>query len=164
MYQEAGLEIFIHTTLKYVQLNAVRYETELGQLTLEIALGARLTEERENAFRKRLQPALSLFFGLKKRKVAYLNVQFKEHDTGITFLRYTRDINTVCEAEIELFMGLVDAEFGSMLLNDNALVMVEDDFKVQVKKRLMRKIRQSKRDSSSLLAYHEDGRVLVFNK
>lgn len=164
MYQESGLDIFINTSIKYVQLNAVRYETELEQLTLEIALGEKVAPERRRDFRKRLQPALALFFKLKREKAAYIEVEFKEYTNGITLLRYKRDINSVSEQEIGIFMGLMESEFGGILLKENALIPVEDDFKLQVKKSLMRKLKQSNNQTSSLLAYHEDGRVLVFNK
>lgn len=164
MYQESSLDVFISASLQYPELSAVRYEANQETLILEAALQGTLEPSEQDAFCQLVTSAVRLFHRLRGSEPGRMSLDYRPYLEGVTLLRYQRDSRTISEEETELFVGLLRDRYPVQLYRDDTLTTVEESFKKQVKRNLIKKINQEKTRPNSFLSYREGGRLVVFNK
>jgi hypothetical protein len=160
MTNDSGLDIFITISLKYPELNAVKYQVDKDQIILEVALNGKTINQKIKSFTKKTVSHLSLFHKLANKKPTLLELDFKEV-SGITFLRFLRDIKSLTEEEIELFFHLLMDDFSNSIIRDNQSIDNREIFKKKVK--LIKVIRENS-SMTRFFAYRKEGKVFVFNK
>lgn len=160
----AGLDLFISLLLKYTEFNAVKYDTSRGLLKIDVALQDEVTESKREEFIHKAETSIALYHHLSGIKPEHLQLDFQEQmRSKITLLHYHRDMASLQEGEIEVFAGILQQTFAGQIIKDSGKIILEEDFKKQVKNNLMQKINRNKVHVHDFVAYREDGRVLVFN-
>lgn len=163
MTNNSGLDIFITISLKYPELNRVKYQVDKDQIILEVALKENVVNHKRNTFIEKIDAHLSLLHKLSHKKPILLELDFKEV-SGITFLRFYRDTKSLTEEEIELFFLLLMEDFSDLIIKDSESIVTGDFFKNKVKRNLLRKMVSESSSVTNFFAYREAGRVFVFNK
>jgi len=163
MIDNSGLDIFIATSLKYPELNAVKYQADKDRIILEVALNGNIITQQRKRFIEKTVARLSILHKLSQKTPLLLELAFKEV-SGMTFLRFYRDIKSLTEEEIELFILFLREDFSDLLLGDKSTIITEDSFKRKVKKNLLQKIIKDNNDTTIFFANREEGRVFVYNK
>lgn len=163
MTEEAGLDIFISVSLRYPELNAVKYEAEQDRIILEIAHKGSIIQCQQEHFVTKAKDCLSLFHKLSERKPVLVDFDFIEK-SNVTFIRFYRDVVSLSEEEINLFMNLLKDEFTDILHEESICIVTEESFKLQVKNNLLRKIQKDDMHTSNFFSCRDNGRVLVFNE
>lgn len=162
MNSDWGLDIFISISLKYPELNAVKYQADQEIMFLELALNQNIDKAHKQAFIKKAEDCLLIFHRLSASSPSLLNLSFEENG-GVNFLRVYRDIKTLEEQEIELLLFMVREEFKDLLFQADERIIVEDSVKKRLKKDLLNRINTGNVGATNFLAYRQEGRVLVFN-
>lgn len=161
----AGLDLFISLLLKYPEFNAVKYDTSHGLLRIDVALQGEVTFGRQEEFIHKAETCIALYHHLRGIQPEHLLLDFqKPIRSKLTLLQYHRDMASLHEGEMEVFSGILQQTFAGQLIKDSGRVILEEDFKKQVKKNLIQKINRNNDNVHDFVAYREDGRVLVFNK
>ncbi|MDD3853234.1 MAG: hypothetical protein PHD40_06220 [Syntrophomonadaceae bacterium] len=160
MLNNSGLDIFISVSLKYVNLNAVRYEMEEDSLMLEFACNGSLALDAQNQFIEHINNALYLYHKLGNTKADNHKFVFQEVQ-DITLIRIMMNLHLTSAQEIDLIIQLTQEYFNDKMVLDNEKLDVGLDFTRQVKNNLLRLIKESR--PLSFVAYRQQGRVLVFH-
>jgi len=126
-----------------------------------------IREQFLEEFRERLLSCLETFYYLEEEKPELLEVNYSFCE-DITLLEYKRDVSTLTGEEISLMILAVRENFAQYLLNDS-----EDDNNTSVDEelledegligRLLENVRYTV-PGKKLIAFREEGRVLIFNK
>ena len=161
MTNDSGLDFFLTISLKYPELNAVKYLVDKHQIILEVALQGNVGN-RQDEFIIRTEEHLSLLHKLSNKQPIVFELSFKDV-SGITFLRFCRDISSVTEEEIELFLFLLMEDFAGTIIKDLENVACKNTFNTKTKRNLLKKITIDK-SVTNFFAYREQGKVFVFNK
>ena len=162
MLNNTGLDIFISVCLKYVNLNAVRYEMEEDSLMLVFACNGILSLDDQNQFIEYIEGSLYLFHKLGNIKSDNHKFVFREVQ-DITLIRIMMDLHLTSAQEIDLIIQLTQEYFNDKMMLDNEKLDVESDFTRQVKNNLLKKVSQESRPLS-FVAYRQQGRVVVFHQ
>lgn len=162
MNNDCGLDIFISISLKYPELNSVKYQADQEIIFLELALKQNIDKSHKESFIRKLEDCLLIFHRLSSTWPSLLELSFQEKG-GVNFLRVYRDIKTLCEEEIELLLLMVRDEYEDLLFQDDSRIIVGDSVKKRLKKNLLEKINTGNAGATNFLAYRQEGRVLVFN-
>ncbi|MDD3267737.1 MAG: hypothetical protein PHX14_00315 [Syntrophomonadaceae bacterium] len=162
MKNDCGLDIFISISLKYPELNAVKYQADQEKIFLELALKQDIDKRHKETFIRKLEDCLRIFHRLSSTWPSLMDLSFQENG-GVSFLRVYRDINTLVEEEIELLLLMVREEFKDLLFQNDDRIILEDSVKKRLKKNLLSKINTGNLGATNFLAYRQEGRVLVFN-
>lgn len=160
MTNNTGLDIFISASLKYPELNAIKFQTDRELIIFEFAIKGRIAFQQKTLFEQKTKDCLNLFYKMKDKQAVSLDYEFREN-SGISLLRFYRDVKSLSEEEIELFVLLLREHFADLLLRDNNSIIAEDSLKRQLKKNLLSKAGNEK--ATDFFAYREEGRVFVYN-
>lgn len=161
MTNGSGLDIFLTISLKYPELNAVRYLVDKHQIILEVALQGNIDYQKKT-FTEKMRKHLSLLHKLSNKEPVLLELGFKEV-AEITFLRFCRDVSSLTEEEIELFLSLLMQDFSGMIIKDPENLTCKDTLNTKTKRNLLKKM-TTDNSVTDFFAYREQGKVFVFNK
>ncbi|MDD2619104.1 MAG: hypothetical protein PHC92_00320 [Syntrophomonadaceae bacterium] len=162
MSNDKGLDIFISVSLKYPELNAVKYQADEEKIYFELALIQNIDKNVKEIFLNKLKNCLIMYHKITSTQPSLLDLSFHENG-GVNFLRVQRDIKTICEEEIELLLLMVSEEFNNYMLQDNSRIVIQDSLKKRLKKNLLKKINTGNAGANNFLAYRQEGKVMVFN-
>jgi len=162
MVNSSSLDIFLDVSLKYAELNAVIYQADKDRIILEVALEGEFDSQQKTGFAEKIRECLSFLHKLYGKKPLFLELLFKEA-SNMTFLRFCRDVDSLTEEEIELFIMLLKENFPGLLLRDEGSIVTEDSFQKKIRKDLLQEITKSP-SSTKFFAFREQGRVFLFNK
>jgi len=162
MVNSCGLEVFIAASLKYPELNAVKYQVDREKIVMEVVLKGKIDHRHKTLFSKKLRGFLSLLHKLSGKEPSLLELDFKEI-SDVTFLRFHRDVNSLTEEEIGLFVMLLREDFKSMLFSDKSSIIAADSSQKKIKRDLLQKITECK-NTTKFFAYREQGKVFLFNE
>lgn len=163
MTAENGLDTFINVSLEYSELNAIKYEADRDRVSLEVVLKGLISNERQEQFISKVKSCLLSFYKLSHQVPKFVDFSIDEK-AGITFLRFYRDMSSLSEGEINLFIVLLNEEFADLLLVEDSSIIAKESFKKQVKKDLLQRIHKNDMYTNSFFACRDKGRVLVFNE
>jgi len=162
MSRSVGLLISI--LVRYPELGTINYEPHHKTLKFTFLLTKLLTEREFSHWERMLTLSLDTYWYIQKRRARV----FETHRSAfgkITVLEIVRDIDTLTREEISLVIELVRAEFGQLLVIDAEESLLEEDMVLQEEliQQMLEDFKLSRQDKN-LIAFREEGRVLVFNK
>jgi hypothetical protein len=157
---ETGVEIFLNVSVNFPEINIVKYDYNSDLLIIEVALGREIEPEEEQKFITRGRECIQLLHKLEENKPEIFSIKFKRL-SGLTFLRYYRDIKSLDEKEINLLILLLREEFYDCLLDNGKSILNHDSFKKKVKRDLLLQLNNNVGD---LFAYRDHGRLCMFNR
>lgn len=163
MDNDLGLDVFLTVSLEHPEINAVKYLAEREQIILEVALNTAIDPMKRGQFLKKTQDCLELFHHLAGKKPKLMKIELIEK-SGLSLLRFYRDVGTLSQDEISLLILILQEEFANLLVKDDNDIVSKDAFKRKLKRSLMQKLNHDQSNATDFLAYRKEGRVFVFNR
>lgn len=164
MAETSGLDMIISVFVRYPEFNSVKYEAGKDQLKIEIALNKPIVNSSLVSFISKVEKCLLLYNKTIRIQPSIFKLE-NVNQSNITLLRFYRDIKTLTKTEIEIFVGLLRENFGSMLVIDEDIsTESEERYARQIKKSLLHNQKSSEIKTKNFFAYRDHGTMFVFNK
>jgi len=160
--RSAGLLVSI--LVRYPELGTINYDPEQHCLRFTFLLTRLLPDGEFRSWREKLEASLEAYWYLEKRSPMAFDIQQSTFGK-ITVLEITRDVGTLTQEEISLVIDLLREEFGALLMTDGNDTVMEEDLMLQ-EELIGQMLEDFKvtRQERKLIAFREEGRVLVFNQ
>jgi hypothetical protein len=156
--------LLISILVRYPEVGTINYEPQDQVLRFTFMLSQPLAGEAIQQFEKKFRKSLEVYNYLEDREARVINLKYTPYDQ-LTALEVQRDVTTLSRDEIDLIIALVREEFGSSLVAENNDNIMEEELLLQ--EELIDRMLESVRGTvpeRQLIAFREEGRVMVFNK
>ncbi|MGI5920273.1 MAG: hypothetical protein ACOX6I_00800 [Syntrophomonadaceae bacterium] len=164
MAEKSGLDISIAVFVHYRELNFLKYDAAAGKLKIEVALEGLPDKEKLDSFAENTRNSLLLYYKLSKVEAESVDITWHTQ-AGITLITLSRDIHSLSEEEIDLFMSLVKASFSTMLIIDKTKdVTAEEKYTREIKRSLAHNRNLNSVSSKNFFGFRDRGTMFVFNK
>lgn len=162
MAEKSGLEMSISIFVHYRELNSVKYDAKQGRFKIEVALKGIIEDKILAEFKDKMSATLNLYYNLSHVKPLLFDVEYTTQ-AGITLISLYRDVKSLSEEEIELFVLMLRENFSSLLIIDETNVLVsEETYAREIKRNLLHNHKTA--DSRNFFGYRDHGTMFVFNK
>lgn len=164
MAEKSGLDISISVFVHYRELNSVKYEAAEGRLKIEVALRGLVDEKVLTEFVDKTKNSLYLYYNLSQVKPVLSDVEYTTQ-AGITLVRFYRDINSLSESEVDLFVIMLRDSFSSLLIIDDTNdVDSEERYTREIKRNLLHNHKSDITNPKNFFGYRDHGTMFVFDK
>ena len=162
MSRSVGLLISI--LVCYPELGTINFDPRHRRLKFTFLLTRRQTEAEFEALRAKLTASLEAYSLLVDRTFECFELT-RSSLGDITVLEVTRDVTTLSREEIALIIELIRESCGSSLVAERSESMMDEDITLQEEliEEMLDDLRET-REEKNLIAFREEGRVMVFNK
>jgi hypothetical protein len=159
-----SIGLLISILVRYPEVGSTNYDPESRKLALTFTLSQLLDNEPLQQFKNKCISCIETFHYLENRKPNILNLKYSAYE-GLTVLEVQRDVETITHNEIALIISLLHQDFANILVADANDSLMEEDLELQEEMigHALENIKGSTLDKK-LIAFREEGRVLVFNK
>lgn len=159
-----SVELLTSIMVCYPEVGTINFEPDKQVLKFTFILSQVLPDEEIDQFRDKLLASIEAYNNLENRQAAVIGLTAHFCDR-LTLLEITRDVETLDYDEIALMIVLLKRAFGKYILAEDYEGLPEEDLLMQedlIRQTLecLRRGGQNKR----LVAFREEGRVLVFNR
>ena len=159
-----SISLMISILLCYPQIGTVKLDPEQKVFRFTFILSEVVSTEQTKSFQKEYLDCLEAFLWLIKIKESLIEIDFKYHE-NFTLVEFKRDMESLSQDEIALMVSIIGGHFTDSLIIEDNDAMIEEDLLVQ--EELIGHMLENLKDRASekpLIAYREEGRVLVFDK
>lgn len=163
MHAELGLEAVLSALIRYPEMSSIKYEAIHNTAAMKMILKGHIVDKQQKHFIERSQQSLALFYKLHQITPNQVEIHFISRQ-DITILTLTRDLDSLREDEIELFMILVGQEFSAVLLTDAIEEQNTEPSYNKLKKTVMQRINRERHPYQKVFAYRDGGKMFVFDK
>lgn len=150
--------------LCYPEVGTINYEPQKHMLKLNFMLHKMLNEGEWAGFRNEFLECLTAFWQLQEFEPLVVRVDHIDFE-GLAVIEVQRDVETLSQEEISLTIGVVKEFFGNDLVAEEDTPALEEDFwgREELVAHLLENVKGAI-PTRRLIAFREQGRVLVFNK
>jgi hypothetical protein len=162
--QGGTVSLFVSILVRYPEVASVTYRRESHCLRLSVLVRSGLPEERVAALRERIGKSIQAYVRLVDRETRVFDLAVKARQ-GVSVVEMWRDIDSLTQNELSLILTVVREFFGDELVVDSLPHVESEDLAVQ--EELIEEMLDDLRDfrqQPNLIAFREEGRVLVFNQ
>lgn len=162
--QGGTVGLFVSILVRYPEVASVTYRRESHSLKLAVLVKSLLPEARASALKDLLGKSIRAYAWLTGRDVRVLDVQVTARQ-GVSTVELQRDVDSLTQTELSMALTLVRQFFGEELVVDQIPHVEGEELAVQ--EELIEEMLEDLRDSRqqpNLIAFREEGRVLVFNQ
>lgn len=157
-----SIGLLISILVRYPQVGSINYDPQSKVIKFTFMLskpGVNLDQ-----FKEKLLISLETFNFLKGKKPKVVNLKFTDSN-HVSLLEVHRDVATLSQDEISLIIALVEEQYGEILVSDENEELLDEDLVVQEEliSHMLENVRGAFPDKR-LIAFREEGKVLVFNK
>lgn len=163
MIEDSGLDAVISAFIRYPEMSSIKYEAKHNTAAMEMILKGHIGDKQQRRFVERSRQSLALFYRLHKIQPSKLEIDFAKR-RDIYILSLTRDLYSLTEEEIEVFIVLACQEFSAVLLTDVMEQQYNGRFYHDFKKSVMQKINRERHPYQKVFAYRDGGKMFVFDK
>ena len=161
-----SVELLISMLVRYPEIGTINYDPETNNIKITFIMLKLIEKQVLEKFCDTLLSCLETFHYLENEDPELLEVNYSFCE-DITLLEYKRDVGTLTSEEISLTILAVRESFTEYLMNEseNAEAQVEDELleDEELIGKLLENVRYTV-PGKKLIAFREEGRVLVFNK
>jgi|GEM_PF-484486 len=159
-----SIGLLISILVRYPEVGAINYDADRQILRFTFMLAPPEEGKDLQGFGKKLKQALEAYNYLEDRKAQVVELKVHHHEE-IYSLEVHRDVHTLSRDEIGLIVNLVREAFDQYLMAETNDSLLEEDLLLQeeIIERMLEKVRGSA-PKRHLIAFREEGRVMVFNK
>lgn len=159
-----SIGLLISILVRYPEVGSTNFDPETRNLTLTYTISKVLDSETLNLFKHKLSSCIEAFHFLQNRRPLMVEIRESAYDK-LTMLEVKRDVETITHNEINLITSLMQQSFSNYLLADDNDSFLEEDLELQEEMigHMLENIKGST-FGKKLIAFREEGRVLVFNK
>lgn len=159
-----SIGLLISILVRYPEVATINYDPQSKVLQFTFMLTELLDEPCLKVFTSKFIKCLEIFNRLEDRTPQEINLRYS-HFNKMTVIEVKRDVETLTRGEIGLIIDLIREEFKEDLLAENSGDFLEEDLLLQ--EEIIEHMLESMKGSvpqKKLIAFREEGRVLVFNK
>jgi len=159
-----SIGLLISILVRYPEVGTINYEPQEQVLRFTFMLTKPLEREPLERFAQKFRKSLETYNYLEDREAQVINLKYTPYDR-LMALEVQRDVTTLSRDEINLIIALVRDEFNTSLATENNDHMMEEELLIQ--EELIDRMLESVRGTvpqRQLIAFREEGRVMVFNK
>ncbi|MBU7005248.1 hypothetical protein [Phosphitispora fastidiosa] len=159
-----SIGLLISILVRYPELGTINYDPELQQLRFTFIFSGVLDEEKMVNFKDMVVASIEAYNSLENRSPLVTEVRFNPCEE-FTMLEIIRDVGTMSQEELSMLIELVHSNFKKDLIFEKNEYLLEEDLLIQEEliEHMLENIKLSF-PQKNLIAFREDGRVLVFNK
>lgn len=159
----SGLEAVISAFIRYPEISSLKYEAKSNTVAMEMILKGHIVDKHQRRYLYRIKQSLALFYKLHQILPYKQEIKFASR-RDITILTLTRDLYSLCEEEIKLYVIMACQEFADVLLTDVMHQDYNDASYHDFKKSVMQKIKHERHPFQRIIAYRDRGKMFVFDK
>jgi hypothetical protein len=159
-----SIGLLISILVRYPEVGTINFDPKQQDLKFTFIFSRVLDEKELANFKSELVQVVETYNYLEGKEISIADVNHQFCD-NFTMLEVRRDVNTLTQDEIALIIDLVDRCFKQNLVADQNEYMMEEDLIMQ--EELIEHMLENLKSASperNLIAFREEGRVLVFNK
>jgi len=159
-----SIGLLISILVRYPEVGTINYDPLNQHLRFTFIFSGVLEEKELVKFKRTMVESIDTYNDLEHRSAAVVEVDHHLCD-HFTMLEVIRDVGTLSQEEIALVIELVHMKYAQNLVTEKNEGLLEED--LQMQEELIEHMLENIRISSSeknLIAFREEGRVLVFNK
>lgn len=156
--------LLISILVRYPQVGSINYEPEAQCLKFNFIFSTIYNTDTLEKFRANFVQSLETYNILEGRKPHNIGLNY-QIDDNLTILEVVRDVFTLSQEEISLIITLVEESFDQTLISEKSEEYQVEDLQMQEEMigHMLENLRTSTH-GKKLIAFREEGRVLVFNK
>lgn len=159
-----SIGLLISILVRFPEVGTINYEPQEQVLRFTFMLNQPLSEEVLGQFDAKFRKSLDIYNYLEGRRPKVINLKYTPYDQLMS-LEVQRDVTSLTRNEIGLIIGLVRDTFERRLVYENNDQVMEEELLIQ--EEMIDHMLESVRGTvpqRQLIAFREDGRVMVFNK
>ncbi len=159
-----SIGLLISILVRYPEVGTINYDPKQQDLKFTFIFSRVLDEKELTNFKTELIQVIDTYNYLEGKEIIIADVNHLFCD-NFTMLEVRRDVNTLTQEEIALIIEVVEKCFKQNLVADQNEYMMEEDLIMQ--EELIEHMLENLKSASlerNLIAFREEGRVLVFNK
>ncbi|NPV72209.1 MAG: hypothetical protein HPY89_00140 [Pelotomaculum sp.] len=156
--------LLISILVRYPEVAMVNFDPD-NQLLKFTFMYSRVLEDNEiNKIKEELLNSIEVYNLLEGKKTRLVSVGHQIYE-NLTMIEVQRDVDTLAQEEITLIVEFFNQQVNSCLVTEDSEHFIEEDLLVQeeIIDHMLESIKSTAQDKY-LLAFREEGRVLVFNK
>lgn len=159
-----SIGLLISILVRYPEVGTINFDPKQQDLKFTFIFSRVLCEIELSNFKSELVQVIEAYNYLEGKEITIADVNHQFCD-NFTMLEVRRDVNTLNQDEIALIIEVVEKCFKQNLVADQNEYMMEEDLIMQ--EELIEHMLENLKSASperNLIAFREEGRVLVFNK
>jgi hypothetical protein len=159
-----SIGLLISILVRYPEVGSTNIDPETRNLTLTYTISKTLDNDTFCIFEDKLLACIDAFHFLQNSSPLLVQVNQSSYDK-LTMLEVKRDVETITLNEINLITSIMQESFSNYLLADDNDSFMEEDLELQEEMigHMLENIKGANL-GKKLIAFREEGRVLVFNK
>jgi len=159
-----SIGLLISILVRYPEIGSTNFDPETRNLSLTYTVTKVLDSEALKLFEHKLISCVEAYHFLQNSKPILVELKADTY-ANLTMLEVRRDVETITHNEINLITTLMQQNFANYLLTDDNEPFLEEDLELQEEMigHMLENIKGST-FGKKLIAFREEGRVLVFNK
>jgi hypothetical protein len=159
-----SIGLLISILVRYPEVGTINYDPLKQQLKFTFIFSCVLDDKELVNFKKTMVDSIDTYNFLEDRTPDFIDVNSYLCE-NFTMLEVTRDVGTLTQEELSLTIELVHLGFSHSLVTEKNEAVLEEDLIMQEEliEHMLENIRVSTPEKN-LIAFREEGRVLVFNK
>ncbi len=164
LHQGGTVSLFVSILVRYPEVASVTYRRESHSLKLALLVKTQMPEERVAALKDLVGKSITAYARLAGREVRVLELEVKSRQ-DVTVVEMWRDLDSLTQNELSMVLMVLRQFCGNELVVDQIPHIESEDLAVQ--EELIEEMLEDLRDSRqqpSLIAFRDEGRVLVFNQ
>ncbi|MDQ7792781.1 MAG: hypothetical protein RDU89_00010 [bacterium] len=159
-----SVSLLISILVRYPEVASVTYNPEATLLKFTFLLARSISGRRFRRVDHQLRKSLDAYGRLEGHPAPGVQLSATTHG-GVSVLEMRHDAHSLSREMLSLMIEVVRAELGDLLAIEPNPSLLEEDLAVQeeVIEEMLEDLRESGQDRN-LIAFREEGRVLVFNR
>lgn len=159
-----SIGLLISILVRYPEVGSINFDPEAHELRLTFILAGAKENTKVTGIKEIIVDSVHIYHQLERIRPHVFGVECHNND-NYTIIDVYRDIDTLSRNEISFLMELFHIHFPNSLVAENNDEMWEEDLQIQEEMigHMLEGIKNIKSDKK-LIAYRDEGKVLVFNK
>lgn len=159
-----SIGLLISILVRYPEVGSIHFDPQSHGLKLIFIMAGTLDDRETLALTEKITESIETYYQLEKIKPQVMSLTWQCND-GYTILELKRDIDTLSRDELSFIIELFELHFHRVLVVDTCEELFEEDLQIQeeIIGHMLENMKNGLPDKK-LIAYREEGKVLVFNK
>lgn len=159
-----SVSLLISILVRYPQVGSINFDPDMQALKFNFIFAQEFKESDLQKFKTDFVNSLETYNFLEGKKPSEIILTYQRGE-NLTILEVKRDVDTLSHEEISLIIALVEENFLQTLVTEKNEYFLEED--LQMQEEMIGHMLESLKGTTQgkkLIAFREEGRVLVFNK
>jgi hypothetical protein len=158
-----SIGLLISILVRYPEVGTINFDPQSHELKLTFIVSGKYNEKEIEEFLIILRNSMILYHQLERIKPQVMSIDWQSCD-NYTILDLIRDVDTLSHTELSFIIELFETHFNQVLVMESNEQLWEEDLQLQdeIIGHMLESIKNGMPDKK-LIAYREEGKVLVFN-